>query len=150
MKIEIESPFTDSWRKAYLVVNSEPRRNVVLYNSPRDRTTISYARYLMSVHLGYLLDDSVVVDHINGDQMDDRLENYQLISSAENNRKRFLQSNRTRQFVEMSCGNCETIFTKPRNTTHLVIKNKKSDYCSKKCSCSPSRGLSTILREFRQ
>jgi len=51
MKIELEYPFNITWKRGYIVTNPENRKNVLLYNSQPDRTTISYARYLMSVSL---------------------------------------------------------------------------------------------------
>ena len=47
----------------------------------------SYARYLMSKHLGRLLLHSEIVDHIDGDSLNDRICNLQILSGAENARK---------------------------------------------------------------
>lgn len=151
-KIELEEPFKSLWRLGYLVTNKEPRRNVILFNSHKDRTTISYARYLMSVHLGEFLDESLVVDHVNGDKLDDRIENYQLLTVAENNLKRFQQNAATRAMVEMKCGACGCIFTKPKNQSHLIIKNKNTDYCSKECGYKSKylKEKSEVLREYRE
>jgi hypothetical protein len=52
-----------------------------------ERKTISYARYLMSTHLGRLLTDEEHVDHINDIKLDDRIENLQILSQKENNIK---------------------------------------------------------------
>lgn len=147
MKIELEAPYSNDWKYGYIVVNKEPRRNVILYNSNKDRSTVSFARYMMSVNLGYYIGSEFVVDHINGDQMDDRLENYQLLTSEQNKIKGDKQNNSTRQMVDLVCGYCGEEFTKPRNTTHLVIK-KNSDYCSRVCS-GKSKVPSTVIREYR-
>lgn len=149
-KIELEEPFKCLWKYGYLVTNKEPRRNVILYNSHKDRTTISYARYLMSVHLGRMVDEDLVVDHINGDKLDDRIENYQIISTKENNQKAVIQNPRKSKFVEIKCGFCGNNFVRYRNQTHLVIKSKKSDYCSKRCAARGSslKLFSEVIREF--
>ena len=148
MKIILEHPFNKRWKKAYLVTNKEPRRNVILFNSKQDRTTISYARYLMSVRLGRELPVNMLVDHINGDKMDDRIENMQLLTVKENNIKAIKQNNISKKMVDFICGTCGQFFTKPRNQTHLVKTSIKSTYCSRQCG---GRHLkpSAIIREYR-
>jgi hypothetical protein len=54
--------------------------------------------------------------------------------------------------VEIQCGVCDAIFSKSRNNTHLVIKTKKSDYCSRRCARTSSNGMheeSKVLKEYR-
>lgn len=63
MVIPVEYPFNLKWRKAYLIMGSENRRMVCLCNSKSDRTTISYARYLLSVKLGRELRDDETAEH---------------------------------------------------------------------------------------
>lgn len=87
MKIELEEPFKSLWRNGYLVVNNENRRNVCLVNNQSDRTTISYARYLMSVKLGHLVPDNLEVDHDDNDKTNDDLENLQLLTQQKNSDK---------------------------------------------------------------
>ena len=149
--IELESPFKEIWRKGYLVTNKEPRRNVILFNSKSDRSTISYARYLMSVKLGRFLNKDEYVDHINGDKLDDRVENYQIVSCKDNNIKSKIQTKSSEMYVKLSCGVCGNIFEKPRNKTHLIIP-KKSTYCSRHCGGkSLTVGVSsTILEVYRK
>ena len=125
MKIELEFPFTEKWKKGYLVINKEPRRNVILYNSHADRTTISYARYLMSVSLGRMLDRNEVVDHINNDKLDDRLDNYQILSPAENNRK----SAKGVTYKDFICPVCQCKFTLEARQ----FSGKVSPACSRSC-----------------
>ncbi len=65
------------------------KRKVAFPKRP-NRTT--YARYLFQVDLWkrtqQLIPDELEVDHINDDVSDDRLDNYQLLTKAENARKR--------------------------------------------------------------
>lgn len=150
-KIELEEPFKSKWRFGYLVVNKEPRRNVILFNSQEDRTTISYARYLYCVSIGQDIEKDLVVDHINGDKLDDRLDNFQLISFAENTKKGFKQSNKARLYVDFECGVCGKEFTKPKNTTSFTIKGKISDFCSRSCAGkSQGKIKSKVVREYRK
>ena len=146
-KIELEEPFKSKWKYGYLITNKEPRRNVILFNSKTDRTTISYARYLMSVKLGRFLDKTEHVDHINGNQMDDRLENFQLLSILENNRKMMFDLKRKKCYLLLKCGSCGKEFSKPKNNTYLKKPNTKSTYCSRSCA-GKALSPSEILKEY--
>lgn len=108
MKIELLPPFSLTWRNGYLVVNPENRKNVVLFNSEQDRTTISYARYLMSVHLGYVVPNEYEVDHINNDKTDDRIENLQLLTQQENISK---ENKLKTIYYEFICPICKNNFS---------------------------------------
>lgn len=75
------------WKTGYIVINSENRRNVCLVNSEQHRTTISYARYLMCVKLGYIISSEFEVDHIDEDKTNDDIENLQILTKKENLQK---------------------------------------------------------------
>lgn len=148
-RFELEEPFKSDWKWGYIVINKEPRRNVILYNSSKNRKTISYARYLYEVSIGRYLECDSVVDHIDGNQMNDIIENFQLLSVGENNIKRYIQSKKTARMVELECGSCGKNFIRGHNTTHLVIKRNKTTYCSRTCS-GKKLTMSKVLRVFRQ
>ena len=50
-----------------------------------DGKIIHRSRHIMEQHLGRSLEDDEVVHHINGDTLDDRLENLQLMTKFEHN-----------------------------------------------------------------
>ena len=75
VKIDLQPPFKDIWKSGYLVPGSEGRKMVQLYNSQDDRTTLSYARYLVSVREGRFLGVDEDVDHDDEDKTNDALEN---------------------------------------------------------------------------
>lgn len=125
MKIELKEPFRSKWKYGYLVENKEPRRNVILYNSDKDRTTVSYARYLMSCELGRFLDATEHVDHVNGDRMDDRIENYQILSPKENHNKSLRTGETLHDFV---CPVCSKQFQLTSRQSHRLAPT-----CSRKC-----------------
>lgn len=147
-KIELKEPYKTDWKYDYVVINKEPRRNVILYNSHKSRSTVSYARYLYETSKGYYLDKNLVIDHIDGNPLNDVLDNFQVLTVGDNNIKRFRQTNTTRKMVTLKCGVCGNVFTKPKNNTHLTIKTRKSTYCSKPCS-GKHTNPSEILKEFR-
>lgn len=152
MRIHLEGPYKNLYKMGYLVTNKEPRRNVILYNSPTDRTTVSYARYLMSVHLNRFLDENEYVDHINENKLDDRIENYQILTNQENIIKNLRRNNKTKMMVELICGGCGGNFSKAKNQTHLV-KGTKTTYCYRKCIATASRNgycESKVIREYRE
>lgn len=84
MKIKLEYPFSEDWRLGYLRINREGRRVVDLFNSNNDRTTISYARYLMSVSLKKYIPKKYEIDHIDNNKTNDSLENLQLLLPKDN------------------------------------------------------------------
>lgn len=148
-KFELQEPYKSDWRFGYIVMNNEPRRNVILYNSPADRSTVSYAKYLYCITTGDYIPPGYVVDHIDEDQLNDTFSNFQLLTETDNIIKGRRSKELGQQMVEFRCGSCNTIFHRRRNLTHLVIKGKVSTYCSRRCS-----GLrvnkSVILSEYRR
>lgn len=51
--------------------------------------TVSYPKYLMECHLNRYLNKNETIDHINADFTDNRIENLQILSRAENAAKSF-------------------------------------------------------------
>jgi HNH endonuclease len=87
MKLELAEPYKSRYRLGYLVTDTDGRKKVVLFNSEKDRTSTLFSRYLLSVSLGRFLGSDEHVDHINDDRTDDRLENLQILTVADNVRK---------------------------------------------------------------
>lgn len=147
MKIELEYPYDDY--AGYLVTNPENRRNVCLiHKATRHRTTVSYARYLMSVKERRILSCDEQVDHKDGDKTNDTIENLQIISRADNIRKSFIEKGRTRKMAKMSCPNCRKIFIRPISLTYLQ-KGGHYTSCSRQCSYDIlKKGLS--IKELKQ
>lgn len=136
MKINLEKPYSDKWKNGYLVVNPEGRKTVILFNSRYNRSSVSYARYLMSVHLGYEIPSEYEVDHINNDKTDDRIENLQLLTPQENLKKQtqwYIDNVQIRHTLQCPfCGNTFTV-------TDAYLKGKinqgqKNLFCSRSCN----------------
>lgn len=122
----------------------DPRRmaNLVMPGNI-ERHTISYARYLMSVHLGRILESNEHVDHINGNKLDDRIENLQIVSCAENNRKYHTEEKIARLYL-FTCPICSKKFVKARNAAWLFLTKGKYPTCSRKCGYEKLRAGSLI------
>lgn len=127
MKIELQYPYNERWKSGYLQKNSENRMNVILFNSSDDRSSTSYARYLMSVYLGRHLSVEEQVDHINNDKTDDRIENFQILTIKENNAK---EGERRKSVCNIICDYCNCVFLRERRQMH---KGNKNNFCSIVC-----------------
>lgn len=159
MKIKTKYPYNDY--NGYIVINPENRRNICLVHKiTKKRTTVSYARYLISVKLKRFLTKEEQVDHINGDKTCDELKNLQILSKSENNLKNIIETNRTKKLVELICPNCKNNFIREVRQTHISKKGKYTT-CSKNCNNNISRlglsgqerielGINQIVREFRE
>lgn len=152
MRLNIEHPFNSYFDRAYLV-KSQGRNTVCLYNSKTQvRKSISYARYLMSVKLGRFLNADEHVDHINNLKNDDRIDNLQILSQKENNKK-YCENFIRKMWVKYKCPVCNSIFNRERCKSHLVIKTKKSMTCSRKCGGMISHSQTTnriiVLGEYK-
>lgn len=125
MKITLQEPFTTKWKIGYIVTNKENRKHVILYNNPKDRSTISFARYQLSCFLKQFLPKNLQVDHIDGDKTNDSLLNLQLLTAKENHNKQFKIGETLHTFI---CPVCKKTFTLTARQSH-----KKSPTCSKTC-----------------
>lgn len=136
MKIELGEPFKTFYRSGTLVINPEGRRNILLYGFDSRVTTMSYARYLMCVHLGQFLPLGYEVDHIDNDKTNDTIENLQVLFADDNREKRH------RHYIEcvqvrhsFNCAFCSKKFV----LTDRQVKMKQKAgiinyYCSRNCS----------------
>lgn len=135
MRIDLEKPFSDRWSKGYLVTNKESRKHVVLYNSKEDRTTIPYARYLVSVREGRFLEPHEHVDHVDNDKTNDSLNNLEILTPEENRKKyqNWYRDNKQamHNLVCASCGRDYEVTDRVYKSKNYAEKSRT--YCSKPC-----------------
>jgi hypothetical protein len=144
MIIELQEPFASKWSKGYIVVNNQNRRNVVLFNNQSDRTTISYARYLMGVKLGYEVPDHLEVDHKDDDKTNDDINNLQLLTKEENLLKeqyRYIMFEQVR--YGYYCAYCtDSFILTEAEVNERLAKNVEMAFCSRSCSTNFHRYIS--------
>lgn len=135
MKIILDKPYMEDWTDGYLVKNPEGRTNVVLYNrNNKMRSTTSLARYKLSVKLGRYLDSEEHVDHIDEDKTNDDIDNLQILSPADNNRKHIKLNNKEAKFLILNCPKCNEPFLISLRNYKSRQKNNKNIFCSRSCA----------------
>lgn len=111
--------------KVYININKEPRRVATLHATNGKITSMSYAKYLYTSHYKCDIPEGEQIDHINGNRMDDRIENLQKISKEYNN----LKDRKGRERVMCRCPVCgkEFLLFKSNLSTH------PNPCCSRRC-----------------
>lgn len=126
MKIEISDYYKQKgYETLYVAVTKEPRRVATLRKKDGTMNSISYAKYLYTSYHKIDIPKGIEIDHINGDKMDDRIENLQAISSKYNIQK----DHKKKECVLLTCPICgvEFLFEK-RN-----LKSRPNPCCSRHC-----------------
>ena len=131
MKIELEYPFTELYSKAYLSIsNKDYRARVTLLRSNGSGTFMQYARYLMCIKEGRVLNDNEEVDHVDKDKTNDTVGNLQILSIEDHKDKTRLEiSGRT--FKTLICTSCGKEFEREVRQLH---KGHMRIFCSSHCS----------------
>lgn len=111
--------------KVYINTNKEPRRVATLRSKDGKMTSMSYAKYLYTSYWECDIPKGEQIDHINGDKMDDRIENLQKISQKYNSIKDKIK----KEYVELICPVCGNKFLFERRN----LPFKSNPCCSKRC-----------------
>ena len=126
MIIEVSEYYKNKgYTRAYLATNKEPRRVCMLRKADGTMKSMSYAKYLYTSYYNCDVAEGDHVDHINGDKMDDRIENLQVISGTYNRQK----DHKHKEMVIRVCPVCGTEFL--FNKTDLPFK--PNPCCSRRC-----------------
>lgn len=127
MKEQISDYYKNKgFERLYVVTNPEPRRVALLYKSDGTSKTMSYAKYIYTSTYKEDVDGiEYHIDHINGDKMDDRIENLQKITGRYNRAK----DHEPRKMTLRKCPVCGTDFLFP--TRNLPFH--PNPCCSRRC-----------------
>ena len=109
------------------------RAHTIIVHPDGRKQTQSYPRFLMEQKLGRSLLPSEHIDHVNNDPTDNRIENLQILSQRDNNRKAAALS--SRKLITFTCPCCGKETTKYLN--HVKgnsKKGRKGPYCSRSCA----------------
>lgn len=109
----------------YVNINKEPRRVATLRKSDGTMISMSYAKYLYTSYYKCDINKDDNIDHINGNKMDDRIENLQVISGKYNRQK----DHKKKEMLMLICPVCgkEFLYEKRNLSSH------PNPCCSRKC-----------------
>lgn len=110
------------------------RRFVILIDVNGKRKNMNYARFLLSKHLNRELLKTEHVHHINGNYIDDRIENLEILSVGDHTR-----THRPKLFFTLVCDECgREKFLEGGCRSRAIANNKasatKNKFCSLSCS----------------
>lgn len=126
MKEEISEYYKQKgFIKLYIGINKDPRKVATMYKEDGTTLTMSYAKYLYTSHYKEDIDPFYHIDHINGDKLDDRIENLQKVTGTYNRQK----DHKRREMIVLTCPVCgkDFIFPKKNLSTH------PNPCCSRRC-----------------
>ena len=131
MKIEVSKYFSEQgYTAAYKIIDRNGRADVHLVKGGKrdaERKCISYAKYLWMSEHEEEIPEGYEVDHINEDFTDDRLDNLQILSKAENIQK--AAKTRYNPMVTRVCPICGKEFEFPRRN----LATHPNPCCSRSC-----------------
>lgn len=126
MKIEISDYYKEKgYSSVYVSTNKEPRRVATLRKDNKEMTSMSYAKYLYTSHYRTDVAKGDHVDHINGDKMDDRIENLQVVSGSYNIKK----DHKRKEMVLRTCPVCGREFLIEKRN----LPFRTNPCCSRRC-----------------
>lgn len=111
--------------KLYVNINKEPRRVATLRAANGYMTSMSYAKYVYTSYWRCEIPKGEQIDHINGDKLDDRIENLQKVSQRYNN----LKDRLGKEMVERICPVCKCVFLFPKRN----LAFHRDPCCCKRC-----------------
>lgn len=134
---QAEYPFDDYW--LYIILHKKQNRYManLIHKTNKTRTTFAYSKYLMCVNLKRILSRDEQVDHIDGNKLNDAIENLQILTSAENLRKMVIETGKSAIVYDLLCTECNISFKRKR--VGWKIAKGLGIFCSKLCQYNNMR-----------
>lgn len=114
------------YTKLYVNTNKEPRRVATLRKDNGEMTSMSYAKYLYTSQYECEVAEGYQVDHIDGNKMNDTIENLQVLSKNLNN----VKDRPRKEMVMFKCPVCGTEFLIDKRNVPFRGDNP---CCSRRC-----------------
>lgn len=122
------------------------RLRCVLVHPNGYKQTVSYPKYLMEVYLGRYLEDNETVDHIDGNFLNNNINNLQVLDKQEHCRQDVLRN----KDVIVNCEYCGKEFTIKGSTIYYRNRrdhNNSGYFCSRECSGKYGKEIQLRLKE---
>jgi hypothetical protein len=131
MKLEKQLPFNEF--DCYKIFHKKEGRWQVCVVDPlaKKRTTILYSKYLISIKEKRMLNKGEQVDHIDGNKLNDSVENLQIVTGEENRRRHAVLHSAIK--LKHKCPVCDQVFERTQQRSYQKTKNGKSICCSRRC-----------------
>jgi len=115
------------------------RKYMTVFYSDGSHGTTLYSRYLYQLANGIVLNRAQTVDHVNEDNTDDRIANFQLLTKEENASKSSRKQHHI-TWVEFVCPECGCLARKNARVVKYNSKYRKcGPFCSRSCSGKAGR-----------
>jgi hypothetical protein len=122
------------------IIKKGDYRYCIVRNHP-NRTSNDYVllhRVIVENNIGRLLSSDEVVHHIDGNKLNNSIENLEILLKSDHNRLHALEVGSS--WAQLRCPECGKIFDIARNRTFLVKKTKWTS-CSNSCRGKFSRKI---------
>lgn len=140
MKITLHPLFAAVYAKGYLRTSKDGRKRLDLVNSKTDRTTISYARYLVSCRENRFLNDNEEVDHDDNDKSNDSDSNL-ILRTVKEHLVKTLAERKPATLIEFVCPVCQTHFKRRSKGKYDV---GRVPCCSRSCNGKRSKQIQML------
>jgi hypothetical protein len=127
-------------------LRKDGRKHLIIIDDNGKRKTISYSKYLLEQKLGRKLLPHETCDHIDGDHINDSLENLQVLSRGDNAAK--AMAVRPAEMGYFVCPECHTSFYKSmRDVRGNQLKQRRAGpFCSRQCAGRYGQRLGKAFR----